>query len=326
MKTTKKATALRTSCGMKKFAAGTLALAACLLAGNLAQAHLTYGNGSPAPRDFGVYSGLTNAVKAITNQVCTGNFGWADAADGILGDSHKGRAFRFRLNNTALVSLTVAANPSATGSSIGGLTPAFTIYSGLAAVAPFSGTQSDSDHDGSDASLAWRTYWVQQNLNPSATDPTPTDGCWNSMADFKIGGLGDPTNDFSQLTTLIYKGSAASTNSGGSVTGSFTLPAGDYTIIIGGNDIANKTAGTANSSFGIAATLTVTAPTLNIVPKVFLTWTTGVPTNWVLQSSASVNGPMWTTVTNSPVVVDGQSGFVLDRNGDQQYFRLNYVP
>src|SRR5262245_33785629 len=105
-------------------------MAACFLAGGVAQAHLTY-----TGRDFGAFSGLTNGTKSITNQTCTGNFGWADAADGILGDSHKGRAFRFHLDNTALVSLTVAANPAATTNSLGDLTPAFTIYSGLAAVA-----------------------------------------------------------------------------------------------------------------------------------------------------------------------------------------------
>ena len=63
-------------------AGGLLTLAASLLlAGNIAQAHLTYGNGGA--RDFGIYSGLTNGTKAITNQTCTGNYGWADAADGV---------------------------------------------------------------------------------------------------------------------------------------------------------------------------------------------------------------------------------------------------
>ncbi len=309
-----------------KLASGVITLAACLLTANIAQAHLTYGNGSPQPRDFGVYSGLTNAVRAITNQTCTANYGWADAADGILGDSHKGRAFRFRLENPALIGVTLAANSNATPTSLAGFTPAFTVYAGLAAIAPFPGTQTDSDHDGSEASVAWRIYWVQQNLNPSATNTVPTEGCWNSVADFKIGGLGDPTNDFSQLTTLIYKGSAASTVSNGMVSGSFALPAGDYTILVGGNDITSKGVGLDNAGFGISLTLTVTPAALGIAKKVFVACPFGTATNWVLQSSASVNGPTWTTVTNAPVVVDGQSGFVLDGNADQQYFRLHYVP
>src|SRR5262245_16206751 len=51
----------------------------CFLAGSFAQAHVTYSG-----RDLGSYSGLTNGTATITNQTVTGNYGWADAADGIL--------------------------------------------------------------------------------------------------------------------------------------------------------------------------------------------------------------------------------------------------
>lgn len=309
--------------GTLKLARGLLA-AACLLLANIAEAHLTYGTA----RDFGTYSGLTNGTKSITNQTCTGNFGWADAADGILGDTHKGRAFRFHLDNSALVTLTVTANPAATGTSLGDLTPAFTIYSGLAATAPFSGTQTDSDHDGSIASLIWRAYWEQVNIGgDGTTNNLGTDGCWNSLGDFKIGGDGDPAGDFSQLTTLLYQGSAASTTSGGSVTGSFALPAGNYTIMIGGNDLSNKTAGTAALGRGISATLTVSpTPVLSIAQKIFVAWPSDTPTNWVLQTSSTADSPIWSNVTNGPVNVDGQPGVVLDSSASQQFFRLNYVP
>jgi len=62
---------------------------AMFLVANITEAHLTY-----TGRDFGAFSGQTNGTKSITNQTVTGNYGWADAADGILGDSHRGRAFR----------------------------------------------------------------------------------------------------------------------------------------------------------------------------------------------------------------------------------------
>src|SRR6185436_9138140 len=142
---------------------------------------------------------------------------------------HRGRAFRFHLDNSALVTVTVSANPNATTNSLGGFTPAFSMYSGLAGVAPFPPSQTanepSADHDGTPASLAWRIWWVQQNLDPSATDES-----WNALSDWKIGGDGDLPGDFSQLSSFIYKGSAASTTSGGTLTGSFALPAGDYTI------------------------------------------------------------------------------------------------
>ena len=305
---------------------GTILAVSVLATSQYAQAHLTYSG-----RDFGAFSGLTNGVKAITNQTCTGNFGWADAADGVLGDSHKGRAFRFHLDNSTLVTLTVAANPLATGTSLGDLTPAFSIYSGLAAIAPFAvgwtNLPVSPDHDFSPSSVAWRTWWVQQNIDTNATTEAPTDGSWNALGEWKIGGDADLPGDFSQLTTFTYKGSASSTTSGGSVTGSFALAAGDYTIMIGGNDIANKTAGTAASARGISATLAITpTPTLSIAQKVFVAWPSGTAINWTLQATPSLSPATWANVTNAPVTVDGKPGVVLDSGANQQFFRFNYVP
>jgi len=299
------------------------ALATCFLASHVAQAHLTYGG-----RDFGTYSGLTNGTFTITDQTVTGNYGWADAADGILGDSHRGRAFRFRLLNPALVTLAVSANP---GTNALVLTPAFSVYLGLGAVTPFAPSQTTNppaaDHDGSTASLAWRTSWVQTNLNPSATDESPTDGCWNALGDWKIGGDGDLPWDFSQLSSLIYKGSAAATGTASNVTSSFALAAGDYTVFIGGNDLASKVSGTAALGHGLAVTFSVTpAPVLSIAQKVFVAWPSGTATNWLLQSASTVSPNNWSDVTNTPVTVDGQPGVVLERSAAQQYFRMNYVP
>lgn len=242
----------------KRFARVLSTLAATFLAGNIAQAHVSY-----TGRNFGSYTGLTFGSLSINNQTVTGNYGWADAADGILGDSHRGRAFRFHLDNAATISLSVSANPTATGTSLGGLNPAFSIYSGLAGLSPYNPPSQttnapSADHDGSLASEAWRTWWVQQNLNPLATDSSPTDGSWNALGDWKIGGDGDLPGDFSQLSSFIYKGSAAAIGGANTISGSFLLDAGDYTIFIGGNDIANKTSGTALSGYGIAATFSVT--------------------------------------------------------------------
>ena len=306
--------------------AGNMLIAtACLISVNNAEAHLTY-----TGRDLGVFSGQTNAVTSITNQTVTGNYGWADAADGILGDSHRGRAFRFRLDNPALITLAVSANANATPTSLDGFNPAFSIYSGLAAVAPFPPSQtanpSSADHDFGSASAAWRTWWVQQNLDPLATDESATDGSWNALGDWKIGGDGDLPGDFSQLSSFSYKYSAIALNGSNSVTGSLALPAGDYTIMIGGNEIANKTSGTALSGFGISVTLSVSpGPVLTIAPKVFVSWS-GLATNLVVQSAPSVDATNWMTLTNTMVILDGQRGVVLDGSSTQQYFRLNYVP
>lgn len=222
-----------------------------------AQAHLTY-----TGRDFGTFSGLTSASAAINNQTATSNYGWADAADGILGDSHRGRGFRFTLQNEASITLTVAANPTATGTSVGGLIPAFSIYQGLAAVSPFTSPQTSADHDSSTASVVWRNFYETQNslaLNSTA-------GSWNALGDWKMGGDGDvaSNDDFSSLSSFTYKGSAAATGGANTISGSFTLPAGSYTIMIGGNDITTKPTESAMPTppgYGIAATLNVASIT-----------------------------------------------------------------
>ncbi|MFO1500112.1 MAG: hypothetical protein U1G07_17270 [Verrucomicrobiota bacterium] len=303
-----------------------IASAAFLLAGTMAEAHITYSG-----RDFGAYSGQTNATATITNQTVTGNYGWADAADGILGDSHRGRAFRFHLDNAAYVNVTVTANPNATTNSLGGFTPAFSVYAGLAAVAPYAESQTTNapgpDHDFGEASVAWRIWWVQQNLNPAATDESATDGSWNALGDWKIGGDGDLPGDFSQLSSFIYKGSAASTTSGGSVTGSLALPSGDFTIFVGGNNLANKTADTALSPHGISVTLSVSStPSLNIAAKVFVALPTGSTTNWVLESAASLASTNWAGVSYAPITAGGQHGVLLDIGAAAQFFRLRSNP
>ena len=282
-----------------KIAGSLLTFTACMMAGRIAQAHITY-----TGRDFGAYSGLTNGSFTITNQTVTGNYGWADAADGILGDSHRGRAFRFHLDNSAFVSLTVSAHARATATSLDGFNPAFSVYAGLAAIAPFDPSQTtnspSADHDSSAASIAWRFEWVLDNLNPFATDESPTDGCWNALGDWKIGGDGDlPDYSYSQLSSFIFKGWAASTGGANTVSGSFSLPAGDYTVFIGGNDIANKTSDTALSAYGMAVTFSVSpTPPLGIAPKVFVAWPSGMTTNWVLQSASSMDATNWSRVSN----------------------------
>ncbi|MEQ1601817.1 MAG: FxDxF family PEP-CTERM protein [Methylophilaceae bacterium] len=228
---------------------------ALLLAGMIslpAMAHVSYTN-----RDLGTYTGLTTATSTISNQAVTGNFGWADAADNNLGDSHKARAFRFTLQNEAWVTFSAAANPTATGASIGGLLPGFSIYQGLAAIAPLPTGQTSPDYDFNPASVAWRTAWAEANLDAGKTF-ADTDGSWNAVGNWKMGGDGDVAGVDSQLSSFIYVGSASSNTN--SVSGMFKLAAGNYSIFVGGNDIANK-ADPINSlkAYGLTTTLSVSA-------------------------------------------------------------------
>lgn len=241
---------------MKTLRSHALALSAALVViAPSAMAHIGY-----TGRNFGSFNGLDVASLSITNQAVTGNFGWMDAADASLGDSHKGRAFRFTLTGDAWVSLTVQANPSATATSIGGLFPGVSVYSGLAATAPFPPTQTtlaaSADHDDSEASLSWRTAYAQSQLGANL-DWNATDGSWNATGDWRIGGDGDLPGDFTQLSSFQYRLSASDDDRDGFVRLQGALGAGDYTVFVGGVDIANKTSVDAGKAYGMSVTLNV---------------------------------------------------------------------
>ena len=238
----------------------TLALQAALLFGALstASAHVSY-NG----RDFGSYSGF-NTNKVISNQYVTSDYGWADATDADLGDSHKTRAFKFSLTTNAWVTLRfegLAYTSGATSYSALAL-PAFSLYSGLAAA----GT-----HDGSPISIAWRDATYGTNA---------TKGSLNALGDWKIGS--DAGTTFADLSSLTYIGNAADGtsanygtpassltladgtvvpngtingdgNANGVVTGSFYLTAGNYSVFVGGADYSGVNT---NTSYGIQGTFT----------------------------------------------------------------------
>jgi len=67
-------------------------------------------------------------------------------------------------------------------------------------------------------------------------------------------------------------------------------------------------------------------PALNLAQRVVVGWPVNTTTNWVLESAASANATTWTTVTNTPVTVDGQPCVVLEGSATQEYFRMRYIP
>lgn len=207
------------------FIAGVAALACAS-----AWSHVSYSG-----RDFGSFTGLEDASATIANQAISGNFGWADAADADWGDSHKARWFKFTLANAADVTVTTAAKADATTTSVGGLTPAFSLYQGVAPSAAY---------DTAAVTQTWRN-----------TLGFATEGAWNALGDFKIG------NDSGSLGDLIYQGHSASTTAGGQTSATFRLAAGTYSIVVGGNVYDAQNAGVPGNtgSFGVSTTLSVSA-------------------------------------------------------------------
>ncbi len=248
-------------------AAALLTLAASLSA----QAHISYSG-----RSFGTVTAGTSAN--IANQTVTSNYGWADASDLslvfnanlastprtdeaafvsgtgtddlLLGDSHKGRAFSLHLDSALSVTLTAAALNNS------GLTAAFSVYQGLAASAPFTAPQTSADHDYAVASQAWRAAYAQSHVG-AGYDHLATNGSWNALGNWSIGGDGDPAGVAGALDTFVYKGSAYSTVANGSATTTLTLGPGDYTVFVGGNSLADKSL--LNSTKAYAFTLGVSA-------------------------------------------------------------------
>jgi hypothetical protein len=216
------------------------------LAGHSAWAHVTYSN-----RNFGIFqaNGL-EAPVTINGQTVSSNFGWADATDSDYGDSHRTRAFRFTIANPGLVTIQISGET--------GFIPAFSLYSGLCHVAP-----DEADHDATVASLNY--------LNALGTGPK--EGSLFALGNWAIG------NDTGMLSHLTYKGNAADgtvANFGiapgiqgdgtadNYVAGTFALPAGDYSLFIGGADY-NTQGPAPYTSFTISPTVTVVPEAGNVM-------------------------------------------------------------
>ena len=241
-----------------------------------ASAHIGY-----TGRDFGSYTG-SDITRTITNQNVSSDYGWADATDANLGDTHKTRAFKFNLASNAWVTLSFQglAYTAGTNSYTALALPAFSLYRGVAAA---------STHDGSAISIAWRDTTYGTNA---------TEGSLNALGDWKIGS--DAGTTFADLSSFTYIGNAASGttanygipaasltladgtivpnavingngNTNGTVSGSFYLGAGNYSVFVGG---ANYAGVNTNTPYGIQGTFTA-------VPE---------PSTWALLAVSLVMG------------------------------------
>lgn len=214
-----------------------------------AMAHISYSG-----RDFGSFTGL-DTVGATKETNVTGNYGWADAADDDLGDSHRSRAFRFHLDGAA--SVTISAKGIERTGGLGGLLPGFSVYSGLAHIAV---PPAEGDHDTAATSLAYLA---------TLGGTQPKEGAWYSLGDWKIGSESFP--DLSSFTFVGYAADGTVADfinpavvgdgaADGSVKGTFLLGPGDYSFFVGGVNYAGQPAvgdTTRPPDFGLSVTLDV---------------------------------------------------------------------
>lgn len=182
-------------------------------------AHLGYGG-----RDLGTFTGLGSQASSINTQTAV-NWSWADGTDADYTHSHKVKFFRFTLENPADVMISVQSLD------VANLLPGFSIYSGLAHLSP-----APADYENS-VTMAYL-----------ATLPGPAkEGAFNALATWKMGNDASAgVDDFSTFTYLGHAADGTSLNYGpspgingdgiadGFVSSSFTLPAGSYTLAVGG--------------------------------------------------------------------------------------------
>jgi len=239
--------------------------AALLLGAGTASAHISYTN-----RDFGTL--VPNAAPVtISNQTVTGNYGWADGTDEDNADSHKVRYYRFTLAAPAYV--TIRFSGSTNGATRDGtIKPGFSIYQGLAHVAPITTAPGSPDYDTSPISMAYRAQ-LETTLGRTV------EGCFHALKNWRIGGENQPgpTFDFDAadgLSTFVFKGYAAdgdstlfgSTagvigdgNANGTITKSIYLQAGNYTVAVGGVNYAGQTPTPDATIYGLVGTISATA-------------------------------------------------------------------
>lgn len=213
---------------------------------NLGTWNLSSGNWSAT----GNSGNLSNGTVTINVTNISSDFGWADATDSDWGDSHKGRWFSVTINTASTFQISVIGGGTNTGTNAGvypyvsgtRFLPGFTIFKNLALA---------STHDGANISINWR-----QGLTHA------TEGSLNALGNFSIG------NDSGQIGELVYVGHAVdgtSSNYGagagilgdgnadGSVSGTFTLEPGTYSVFVGGANYSGQNAynvGTTNAVTG----------------------------------------------------------------------------
>lgn len=238
-----------------------IASAALLLMSGTASAHISYSG-----RDFGTL--LPNAAPVtISNQTVTGNYGWADATDADNGDSHKVRYYRFNLAAPAYITVSFSGSTNG-GTRDGGIKPGFSIFQGLAHLPPLTTEPGSPDYDTSAISMAYR-----------ASLGYTVEGCYSALKNWRIGGDNQTGPEFNfdavdGLSTFVFKGYAADGDSSlfgivpgvtgdgqadGTITKSFFLPAGDYTITVGGVNYAGQEPIPDATVYGLTGTISASA-------------------------------------------------------------------
>ncbi|MBL8535595.1 MAG: PEP-CTERM sorting domain-containing protein [Betaproteobacteria bacterium] len=214
---------------------------ALLASASIASAHVSYNN-----RDFFAAPATFDGVDTytLTGLRVASNFSWADAADADWGDSHKGRFLKFTLTEESFVTLSVSAQNDP-GLGLGDLIPAFSLYSGLIPAASHEGATAP-------AYLAHHPGFLPGTPYAAETGKLgDKEGAWNGLGNF---WMANDNGDAAEVTFIGYAIDGAGVDVNGdrnaqgqpiidyagdgsanqSVSGTWKLAAGSYTVAVGG--------------------------------------------------------------------------------------------
>jgi hypothetical protein len=178
--------------------------------------HLTY-----LGHDYGTFIGGSAQAKTLSGLNVEGNSGWADGTDADFALTHYQTYFKFVLSTAATITLSVQADDPAF------LLPAFSIFAGL-------GHTADPDYDEDNP---YTTNYLATLPGP------PKEGAFRSLNTWQMYNDGGKRSIFTYMAhaadgTAANYGPAAGINgdgvADGFVSGTFSLLAGEYTVVVGG--------------------------------------------------------------------------------------------
>ena len=227
-------------------AGAILGLAVLSLSVGQASAHVVYGNSlfsdasviDPITGFAGVGSTFSNQNRTVSS-----NAGWIAGLNATTGgDSHNARHMYFNLAGEATINFTVTALANSNGASL--LNPGFSI---------FSGAVPNVSHDG--APYAGQTPFA--TWSPFANSTVGSDPSSQKWGEFRANADVTMAHSNGTTSTMTYTGLFGANGTGNTITGTYTLGPGLYTLVVGG---ANSTDLAALLSHAIATNGDYTTP------------------------------------------------------------------
>ncbi|MBL8037647.1 MAG: VPLPA-CTERM sorting domain-containing protein [Nitrospira sp.] len=217
------------------------------LAGTVGQAsaHVSYGQSLFS--DSSIIDPVTGAngtgiINANPNRTVSSNAGWLAGQNSTTwANSHDNRFLYFNLAQTSTVNFTLTGN-NTNGNGV--LNPGYSLFQGVALNAVHDGATVPASYIGAQTGFASWSPFAAANTAITANGGTLSTQHWGqyrSNADFTMA------NDSGQAYTLQYTGLSGSNGSGNTVTGTYTLGPGIYSLVVGGAN-ANDTAALLNAA------------------------------------------------------------------------------